>query len=76
MRVRFLENYKVQAENGETYYKGKVYDMPPRSARHFTNKMVAVEVKDGKPAAPETASVEPAETAVRPRGRPRTVTAG
>ncbi len=74
MRVCFLEKYTVKAEGGETYLKGKVYDMSPRSAQHFINKMVAAEVKDGKSEVPETASVESAQTAVRPRGRPRTAT--
>ncbi|KKN27510.1 hypothetical protein LCGC14_0863940 [marine sediment metagenome] len=84
MRIRFSENYTVKAEGGETYLKGKVYDLSPRSAQHFMNKMIAAEVKNGKSEVPETASVAPSETAsvapsetaVRPRGRPRTVTSG
>ncbi len=76
MRICFSETYTVKAVDGKTYDKGKTYEVSPGTARHFINKMVAVEVKDGKSEASETASVEPAETAVRPRGRPRTVTSG
>lgn len=76
MRICFSKDYTVKAQDGETYRKGKVYDLSPGTAQHFINKMVAAEVKGGKSEAPETASVEPAATAVRPRGRPRTATAG
>ena len=76
MRVRFLETYTVKDDEGTTFQKDKTYDMKPPSARHFINKRVAVEVSSAQPIVPETASVEPAETAVRRRGRPRTATSG
>lgn len=74
MRIRFSEAYTVKAANGKTYDKGKTYEVSPGTARHFVNKCVAVVIAEtGKP---ETASVESAEAAVRPRGRPRTATHG
>ena len=75
MRIRFTKTYHVKAMDGETYHEGRAYDMSLPSCQHFINKGVAVEVAGGKVEAPETASVEPAETAVRPRGRTRTATA-
>lgn len=74
MLVRFIESYTVQSAHGKTYVKGKTYDLSPAAFRHFINKGVAVEVPSGGASKPETASVAPSETAVRPRGRPRTVT--
>jgi hypothetical protein len=74
MRICFSETYTVKAVDGKTYKQGKTYDVVPSTGRHFINKGVAREVVGGAVTAPETASVEPAETAVRPRGRPRTVT--
>lgn len=74
MHICFSTDYTVRAQGGETYRKGKVYDMSLASCMHFISKGVAAEEKGGRPPVPETASVAPSETAVRPRGRPRTVT--
>ena len=74
MRICFSETYTVKAADGKTYNKGKTYDVLPSTGRHFINKGVAREAVGGAGAVPETASVEPAEIAVRKRGRPRTIT--
>lgn len=75
MKVCFTADYTVKAVDGETFKKGKTYDMSPASGRHFINKAIAVEVPSAGSTEPETASVAPSEEAVRPRGRPRTATA-
>lgn len=38
MKIRFLKDYQVQAENGESYKAGEVYDLPDLSAKHFLRK--------------------------------------
>jgi len=50
VKVRFLETRTVQAANGETFEEGQVYDLRPSSARHWTSRGVAVEVRDEQPA--------------------------
>lgn len=75
MFIRFTETYTVQAVDGITYKKGKTYEMTPRSAMHFINKQIAMEVPSAGSREPETTSVAPSEKAVRKVGRPRTVTA-
>lgn len=43
--IRFLQDYTVDAVDGETYEKGKVYTMNPESAFHFTRRYIAEEVE-------------------------------
>ena len=43
--IRFLQDYTVDAVDGETYEKGKVYTMNPASAFHFTIRGLAEEVE-------------------------------
>lgn len=43
--IRFLETYTVDAVDGETYEKGKSYDVAPASAFHFTIRGLAEEVE-------------------------------
>jgi len=38
MKIRFLKDYKVQAENSPFYKAGEVYDLPELSANHFLRK--------------------------------------
>ncbi len=76
MRVRFIVDYTVKDEEAKAYHKGTECDLPLASAMHFIKKSVAVEVQASESHEPETASVAPSETAVRPCGRPRTATTG
>lgn len=52
MKIRFLENYKVKAVDGEEYTKDKVYDLNEKSCFHFVNKNVA-EFVEGFPVSQE-----------------------
>ncbi len=38
VKVRFLETYTVQDGSGDTYEKGKVYELSPDSADHFVSR--------------------------------------
>lgn len=61
--VRFLRNYTVQAEDGESFEEGKSYDLPPESAKHFVSRGHAeYVVADSKPAKGKKSEAVPAET--------------
>ena len=48
MQIKFTTDYAVKAEGGESYEIGQVVEMPRRSAFHFLNRGVAVEVEQPK----------------------------
>lgn len=43
--IRFLENHKVDAVDGESYEGGKTYTVSPESALHFIRRDLAEEVE-------------------------------
>lgn len=69
--VRFSETCALR-DGSATFEAGKVYELNEASAQRWIrrSKAVAVDSPD-KRSAPETAAVAPAETAVKPQGRPR-----
>lgn len=58
MKVRFLEDYTVQAANGPSYKAGAVYDLPLPSAQHFLRKRRAELAPADEPGAQAAATVE------------------
>lgn len=46
VKVMFRQSYEVKAVNGETYEKGKTYDLTPDSAEHFIRRGVAGDPKE------------------------------
>lgn len=46
MKVRFFNDYTVNAQDGEKYVAGQIYDMSVASANHFINRGVAVQMQD------------------------------
>jgi hypothetical protein len=42
VKIRFLKTYTVKDEEGRTFHKGEVYDLPEASAAHFVNRRRAV----------------------------------
>lgn len=46
VKVMFRRGYTVQAADGETYEKGKTYELSPESAQHFTRRGLAGDPKD------------------------------
>ncbi len=69
--VRFTQTCALR-DGSATFEQGKVYELNEASAQRWIRRSKAVAVNGpDKPSVPETAAVEPAETAVKPQGRPR-----
>lgn len=60
-KVKFLQDYTVKAEGGESYAEGQVVDLPEASANHFCIRGVAEPATE-----PETAKAAP-----KPKPAPR-----
>jgi hypothetical protein len=72
MKIRFTRGYDVKDDSAKHYDEGDEVTLSEASAMHFVNRGAAVIVTG---AGVEVASVEPPETAVARRGKPRKVAA-
>lgn len=44
MKVKFLQNYRVQAVDGESYEEGETYELSKDSAEYFIRRRLAEKV--------------------------------
>jgi len=49
MKIRFIENRTVQADGGDSFLAGKIYDLPETSCRHWLARGCAELVTEEKP---------------------------